>query len=151
MAKIGYVGPYNFEGGLLPGAARWVQLGQHDGLYTAAVSISAIPLDGKGGDTFVLKVENINTTMILTKEGAFTYRSTTSAATSSTTDRPPCSTSRYWSASYSPNGLSRLSTMVAPVHDRNRIIELIREGKVVVRPQLGAVPQRLRAEPRPLE
>jgi hypothetical protein len=54
--------PYSYT--LTPGAAIWHSYGPDPRYDTAAVSVTALAIDGIGGPAHVLTVENINTTQL---------------------------------------------------------------------------------------
>lgn len=57
---------FHYNDTLAPGGWTWISFGPDPRYENAAVSVTALAVDGTGGPAHVLKVENINTTQLET-------------------------------------------------------------------------------------
>lgn len=62
MATLGTMGPFRFDDALAPGEARWVDFGESTGFADCALAATATAIEGRGGKSHVLKVDNVNIT-----------------------------------------------------------------------------------------
>ena len=57
-----------------PGESKWVDFGEAEGFAHCALSVSATPHEGAdGGDTHVLKVDNVNITGVESTQGDLSF------------------------------------------------------------------------------
>jgi hypothetical protein len=75
MATVKYRTPIQGPQTLGPGESAWVDLGESDDFGDGAIAVTATPIIGRDGDTHVLKVENLNITLVQTNKGDITYNS----------------------------------------------------------------------------
>jgi hypothetical protein len=67
--------PYHYSSSLGPGEATWLSFGPYDPFGNSALSVTAMPGHGIGGEAHVLKIENINITDLETVEGDISFQS----------------------------------------------------------------------------
>ena len=68
MAILGIEGPFRTSTPIAPGQAVWVQLGEREGYGDSAVAVTAVGTGDRGG-TYVLRVEDVAVTTVVTVEG----------------------------------------------------------------------------------
>ena len=73
VATVGVMGPIKSTEPLAPGESKWVDFGEAEGFAHCALSVSATPHEGDGGDTHVLKVDNVNITGVESTQGDLSF------------------------------------------------------------------------------